>query len=219
MAKAIRPDTILVSIIYANNEIGTIQPIKEIGEVVGKFREKIKLRGLFLHTDACQAACYLPLSVKRIGSRCDDNQWRKIYGPKGVGILYIKEDIKFVPLIFGGGQEYRKRSGTENVAAIVGFAKALKKVHALRDEETKRLLPLRDSLIGGILKLIPDSRLNGDQTRRLPNNVNVSFTGIAGEAIPLQLDMMGVAASSGSACTSGSLEPSHFIRALVLSAE
>ena len=112
-----------------------------------------------------------------------------------------------LPLIFGGGQEYRKRSGTENVAAIVGFAKALKKVHALRDEETKRLLPLRDALIDGILKLIPDSRLNGDRTKRLPNNVNVSFKGIEGEAILLQLDMLGVAASSGSACTSGSSNP------------
>lgn len=230
--KALRPDTIFVTIMYANNEIGTIQPISEISKIIAEFRStkstnsqsaksvnKLINNFPFFHTDACQAAPYLDISVKHLGADAMTLNGGKIYGPKGVGALFVKEGIELTPLLFGGGQEYRKRSGTENVPAIVGFAEALKLAQANRDREAKRLLPLRDKLIDGILRKIPDSRLNGDRVRRLPNNVNVSFRGLEGEAILLRLDMIGIAASSGSACTSGSLEPSHVIRALGLSDE
>lgn len=217
--KALRPETAFISIIYANNEIGTTAPIAEIGEVIKKFRAKNPQPSTpnplpYFHTDACQAAAYLPLSVQQLGVDAMTVNGGKIYGPKGVGALYIKEAIPFVPQLHGGGQEYRKRSGTENVPAIVGFAEALKRVQAEREKETARLLPLRDALIDGILATISQSRLNGDRIKRLPNNVNVSFKGLEGEAILHQLDMLNIAASSGSACTSGSLEPSHVIRAL-----
>lgn len=223
--KALRDDTIFVTIMYANNEIGVIQPIKEISEIVKNFRAQhsniphstfpIPL----LHTDACQAAPYLDISVKNLGVDALTLNGGKIYGPKGVGALFVKEGVTLVPQIHGGGQEHRMRSGTENVPAIVGFAKALALVQKTREEELKRLLSLRDKLIDGILKKIPQSKLNGDRTKRLPNNVNISFRGLEGESILLQLDMIGVAASSGSACTSGSLEPSHVIQALGLSDE
>ena len=218
---ALRDDTIFVSIIYANNEIGTVQPIAEIAERIKKFREK---RGKavelpFFHTDACQAAPYLDISIKNLGVDAMTLNGSKIYGPKGVGVLYVKEGITLVPQMFGGGQEYRKRSGTENVPAIVGFAKALSLVQQNRQVESSRLTKLRDKLIDGVLEKIPRSRLNGDRLCRLPNNVNVSFSGIEGESILLQLDMHDIAASSGSACTSGALEPSHVIRALGLGDE
>lgn len=222
--KALRPDTIFVTIMYANNEIGTIQPISEISKIIAQFQSRqlvnssINKFPLF-HTDACQTVPYLDISVKHLGVDAMTLNGGKIYGPKGIGALFVKEGIELTPLLFGGGQEYRRRSGTENVPDIVGFAEALKLAQAGRTRETKRLLPLRDKLIGGILEKIPDSRLNGDRTRRLPNNVNVSFRGLEGEAILLRLDMIGIAASSGSACTSGSLEPSHVIRALGLADE
>lgn len=229
---ALRQDTIFVTIMYANNEIGTIQPIAEISQVIAEFKKnKTKIPAanftaknsqspvLFFHTDACQAAPYLDISVKNLGVDSITLNGGKIYGPKGVGALFIKEGIELTPLIFGGGQEYRKRSGTENVPAIVGFAKALELVTQDLEKETARLLPLRDRLIDGILKQIPESRLNGDSKKRLPNNVNISFKGLEGESILLRLDMLGIAASSGSACTSGSLEPSHVIRALGLGDE
>lgn len=223
--KALRDDTIFVTIMYANNEIGTIQPIKEIAEIVKKFRAQHSnvphstVHIPLLHTDACQAAPYLDISVKNLGVDALTLNGGKIYGPKGVGALFVKEGVTLVPQIHGGGQEYRIRSGTENVPAIVGFAKAITIVQKMREEESKRLLPLRDKLIHGILKKIPESRLNGDRKMRLPNNVNISFRGLEGESILLQLDMIGVAASSGSACTSGSLGPSHVIQALGLSDE
>lgn len=213
--KALRPDTIFISIMYANNEIGTIQPIAEIASAVPRNDKGFPL----FHTDACQAASYLDISVKHLGVDAMTLNGGKIYGPKGVGALFVKEGIELTPLLFGGGQEYRKRSGTENVPAIVGFAETLQLVQQNRERETKRLLPLRDKLIDGILKKIPESRLNGDRKHRLPNNVNVSFRGLEGEAILLRLDILGIAVSSGSACTSGSLEPSHVIRALDLTDE
>lgn len=214
--KALRPDTILVSIMYANNEIGTIQPISEIAQVIKKYK---KNNLPFFHTDACQAAQYLDISVKNLGVDALTLNGSKIYGPKGAGMLFVREGVELVPLLFGGGQEYRKRSGTENVPAIVGLGKALKLVRATRDTESKRLLMLRDRLIDGLLENIPDARLNGDRKKRLPNNANISFHGLEGEAILMRLDMLGVAASAGSACTSGSLEPSHVIRALGVAEE
>ncbi|MBP9718619.1 cysteine desulfurase [Candidatus Gracilibacteria bacterium] len=222
---ALRPDTILVSLMYANNEIGTIQPIREIAWIISEHKKKhFKLTSStfplpIFHTDACQASAYLSLSIKELGVDAMTINSGKIYGPKGSGALYLKEGASVLPQQYGGGQEHRHRSGTENVPAIVGFAKALELVQLRRDNETKRLLPLRDELIDGILKTIPESRLNGHATRRLPNNVNVSFKGLEGETILMRLDMAGIAASSGSACTSGSLEPSHVIRALGLTDE
>ncbi|MBI2638585.1 cysteine desulfurase [Candidatus Peregrinibacteria bacterium] len=217
--KALRPDTIFVTIMYANNEIGTIQPIQEISRVIEYYSKthpqpSILNPSPLFHTDACQAAPYLDISVKNLGVDAMTLNGGKIYGPKGVGALFIREGVELTPLLFGGGQEYRKRSGTENVPAIVGFAKALSLVQSDRKIETKRLLKLRDKLINGILKKIPESRLNGDSKNRLPNNINVSFRGLEGEAILLRLDMLNIAASSGSACTSGYLEPSHVIRAI-----
>ncbi len=217
IAAALRHDTIFVTVMYANNEIGTIQPIAEIGKTIRERRGREKFP--LFHTDACQAAPYLECSVKNLHVDAMTLNGGKIYGPKGVGALFVKEGVELMPLLYGGGQEYRKRSGTENVPAIVGFAEALELVQENRETETKRLLPLRDKLVDGILKKIPQSQLNGHRTKRLPNNVNISFRGLEGEAILLRLDMLNIAASSGSACTSGSLEPSHVIRALGLSDE
>lgn len=219
--RALRPDTILVSVMYANNEIGTIQPISEITQAIAKFKQLADRvqAAPFFHTDACQAAPYLDISVKNLGVDALTMNGSKIYGPKGAGMLFIREGISLVPLIFGGGQEYRKRSGTENVPAIIGFGEALKLVQSAREIESARLLPLRDRLIDGLIKNIPDARRNGNRAKRLPNNVNISFRGVEGEGVLLRLDMLGVAASAGSACTSGSLEPSHVIRALGYSEE
>lgn len=219
LARALRPDTIAVSIMYANNEIGTIQSLTEIAKVVEKHREKQGGRSAlpFFHTDACQAAPYLDLSVKALGVDAMTLNGGKIYGPKGAGVLYIREGIELIPQLHGGGQEHRRRSGTENVPAIVGFAEALALVQASREEETARLIPLRDHLVSGILEKIPESRLNGpgiNKSGRLPNNINISFRGLEGEAILFNLDMQGICASAGSACTSGSLEPSHVICSL-----
>ncbi len=221
--KALRDDTILVTIMFANNEIGTIQPIAEIGEVIAEFRKTKKVTSTehhlypYFHTDACQAAPYLDISVKPLGIDAMTLNGGKIYGPKGVGALFIKTGTPIMPQLFGGGQEHRMRAGTENVAGIVGFGRALELVQSARVEESQRLLVLRDRLINGLLQAIPRSRVNGDLHKRLPNNVNVSFYGLEGEAILLRLDMIGVAASAGSACAASSLEPSHVMRALGLS--
>lgn len=211
---SVRPDTILVSVAYANNEIGVIQPISEIAHAINEVKKKP-----YFHTDACQAAPCLSLNVKEFGVDAMTLNGGKIYGPKGVGCLYLREGVKIVPQILGGGQEYRVRSGTENVAGIVGISKALELVQQEREKESARLLPLRDMLIDGILHSISDSRLNGSREKRLPNNVNVSFKGLEGETILMRLDMLDIAASSGSACTSASLEPSHVIRALKIGEE
>lgn len=214
--KALRPDTIFVTIIYANNEIGAIQPISEIGELLKKHKGRNHIP--YFHTDACQAAAYLDLSVKNLGVDAMTLNGGKIYGPKGVGLLYLKESAEITPQIFGGAQERKVRAGTENVPAIRGFGEALKLVYVDREKEMSRLLPLRDKLIRGILK-IPDSRLNGDGEKRLPNNINISFKGIDSGALLIKLDMLNIAAGAGSACSSGSLEPPHVLLALGVSPE
>lgn len=208
LIKALRPETILVSIMYANNEIGTIQPIAEISQAVKKHNPDI-----LVHTDACQAAPYLDLNVDHLGIDLLTINGSKIYGPKGTGALYIRQGVAVSNLIHGGGQENKRRSGTENVPGIVGLAKALELVQSEKEIEVKRLTALRDYLIAGLLK-IPKTFLNGHPVNRLPNNVNVSVLDVEGESVLLALDTLGVAISTGSACASGSLKPSHVILAL-----
>jgi cysteine desulfurase len=207
--KEIQPDTFLVSIMYANNEIGTIQPIKEIVRAIKKENKNI-----LIHTDACQAGGVLDIDVNELGVDLMTLNGSKLYGPKGVGILYKRTGVKIEPLIYGGGQEGGLRPGTENVAGIVGFSEALALAQRNKDAENKRLTILREKLIDGILKNISGAELNGSRERRLPNNVNISFTKVEGEAIVLYLDSYGVSVATGSACTSRSLEPSHVIKAL-----
>jgi cysteine desulfurase len=209
---ALRPDTILVSVMYANNEIGTIQPIAEIARVVSEFKKEKNFP--FFHTDACQAAGYLDLDVGRLGVDLMVINGSKIYGPKGTGALYIKKGVRVMPLMHGGTQEGRRRAGTENIPGIVGFARALEIASVTRETESPRVLALRNKLIAGIVTAIPRAVLNGDQARRLPNNVNISILDIEGEATVLYLDAHGIACSTGSACTSESLDPSHVILAL-----
>jgi cysteine desulfurase len=211
---ALQPDTILVSVMYANNEIGTIEPIAEIGNVIQKFRQGEKRTWPVFHTDACQATGFLEIDVEKLHVDLLTLNGSKMYGPKGVGILYVKRGLKLQPIVFGGPQEKGWRPGTENVAGIVGLATALELAQADRERESARLIPLRDKLIQGILTRIPKTKLNGHPTERLPNNVNISFMDIEGEALLLYLDAAGVYASTGSACTSLSLDPSHVILAL-----
>jgi len=210
-ANAIRDDTILVSIMHANNEIGVIQPIEQIGKIC---REK----GILFHTDAVQTAGVLDIDVKKLNVDMLSMSAHKFYGPKGVGALYVRKGVRLVPLIQGGGHESRRRAGTENVAGIVGLAKALQLAAAERPAMVPKIERLRDRLLEGILK-IPNTRLNGSRTQRLPNNINVSIEYIEGESLLLNLDLKGIAASSGSACTSGSLDPSHVLLAIGLSHE
>jgi cysteine desulfurase len=207
--RAIRKDTILITIIYANNEIGTIEPIAEIGRIA-------KRRGVYFHTDACQAGCYLPLDTKKLNADLMTLNGSKIYGPKGTGMLFVRSGVKLHPIIHGGGQEFGLRSGTENVPGIVGFAKALDISQKKRIVESKRLTTLRDKLIKGILKNIPKTMLNGHATKRLPNNVNITFLDLEGESLLLYMNQKGIYASTGSACSSESLDPSHVIMALGL---
>ncbi len=209
LKKAIRSDTILVSIMYANNEVGTIQPIEEIAKIC-------KEKKILFHTDACQAAGYLNLNVKGLGVDLMSLNASKVYGPKGVGLLYVRKGVMITPLIHGGGQENRKRSGTENIPLIVGFAKALEIATLEKGGEVKRIGKLSEKLTNGILSTIPKSFLNGHPTKRLPNNVNISVLDVEGEAALLYLDKEGICASTGSACTSKTLDPSHVILALGL---
>ena len=209
--KALRPDTILVSIMHANNEVGTIQPIAEIGAIVRK-------HGAFFHTDAVQTAGVLDLNVEELNVDLLSLSAHKFYGPKGVGTLYVRKGVRLDPLIHGGAQERRRRAGTENVAGIVGLAKAFELAREERVAENARLTKLRDRLIEG-LQTIPSSKVNGSLSQRLPNNVNVCFQYIEGESMLLNLDLRGIAASSGSACTSGSLDPSHVLLAMGLTHE
>ncbi len=206
--KALRKDTILISIMYANNEIGTIQPITEIGRVAKKHK-------ILFHSDACQAGC-LNLDVARQGVDLLTLNGGKIYGPKGVGILYKRKDVRLEPLIHGGGQELGLRSGTSNVSGIVGFAQALELVQKGKDKENKRLTELRDYFVDQILQEIPDTFLNGHKTKRLSNNVNISFLNIEGESILLYLNEKGIYVSTGSACSSEKLEISHVLDAIRL---
>lgn len=241
VVRAIRENTVLVSVMYVNNEIGTVQPIREIGkkiekENLGRLEQNPSARKIFFHTDAVQAAEYFEMGTKYLHVDLLTLTAHKIYGPKGVGALFVKKGTPLKSEITGGGQEYKKRAGTENVAGIVGFAKAVEMIIAKRKESSSashpdpsadgegsqeidssaspqndRSLKLRDKLIRGIIDNIADAQLNGTDICRSPGNVNISFKGIEGESVLLNLDMQGIAASTGSACTSGSLEPSHVI--------
>jgi cysteine desulfurase len=216
--KALRPDTILISVMSANNEIGTIQPIADIGRAILKWRKANATPYPYFHSDACQAAGALDLDVEKQHVDLLTINGSKIYGPKGVGILYVRRGVKIEPLIRGGGQERNLRSGTENVPGIVGFASALKLAQDEKEEENARLTALRDTLTSELLK-IPKTRLNGHPTDRLPNSVNISFLDIEGEAAVLYLDAEGIYVSTGSACASTSLDPSHVILATGVSYE
>ncbi|MFH1142592.1 MAG: cysteine desulfurase family protein [Candidatus Uhrbacteria bacterium] len=216
---AIRPDTILISIIYANNEIGVIQPISEIGNIIEKYRRDNQSEYPVLHTDACQAAGALEIDVQKIHVDMMTLNGSKIYGPKGVGLLYKRRELKIEPLMYGGGQESGVRSGTENIAGIIGLTKALEIALDEQKKESDRLVKLRDRLIVGIKDKILKVRLNGHATKRLPNNVNMSIGDVEGEALLLYLDAQGIYCSTGSACTSTSLDPSHVLLALGLPAE
>ncbi|MCL2050442.1 MAG: cysteine desulfurase NifS [Lachnospiraceae bacterium] len=209
LKKAIRAETILISVCYANNEIGTIQPIKEIGEIA-------KEKGILFHTDAVQALGQIPIDVKECHIDMLSASAHKLNGPKGIGLLYLREGLKLGPFIHGGAQEKKRRAGTLNVPGIVGFGAAVKLAMAKLPEKTKKVTELRDYLLEKILAEIPYCRLNGDRVKRLPNNINFSFQFIEGEALLIMLDLKGIAASSGSACTSGSLDPSHVLLAIGL---
>lgn len=210
LKKAIRPDTILVTIHFANNEIGTVQPIEQLGNIC---REQ----GVLFHTDAVQAAGHISIDVKKLPIDLMTMAAHKMYGPKGVGALYIKKGVKIVPLIHGGGQERGLRSGTENTAGIVGFGKAAALASdRLAKDEPEKERNLRDRLIDGILEKIEDAMLTGHRTERLPFHASFCFRYIEGESLLLRLDALGIGASSGSACTSGSLEPSHVLLAIGL---
>ena len=215
---AINERTTLVTIMYGNNEIGTINPLSEIDRSIKERAGELSLTIVF-HTDAVQAAGYLDLDVASLGVDLLSLSGHKFHGPKGTGVLYIKRGTPYLPLIHGGGQERERRSGTENIPGIVGLSLALESANAIRDETGQRCSALRDRIIGSVLEQIPGTRLNGHATERLPNNANFSFTGVEGEPILLGLDVAGIAASSGSACSSGSLEPSHVLLALGQSAE
>ncbi len=205
--RAIRPDTAIISIMFANNEVGTVQPITQIGEIA-------RAHKIPFHTDAVQAGGALELDVKAQNVDLLSLSAHKFYGPKGVGVLYARRGVPFVPTQTGGGHERNRRAGTENVAYIVGLATALELATRELEASNARISELRDRLIAGVLERIPDSQLSGHPTKRLPNNASFLFKYIEGESILLNLDMMGVAASSGSACTSGSLEPSHVLTAM-----
>lgn len=215
---AINERTTLVTIMYGNNEIGTINPVAEISKVI-KQRATELSRTIVFHTDAVQAAGFLDLDVAKLGVDLLSLSGHKFHGPKGTGVLYIKRGTAYLPLILGGGQERERRSGTENIPGIIGLSLALEAANSKREETSKHCAALRDRIIEAVLERIPGSRLNGHTTQRLPNNANFSFRGIEGEPILLGLDMAGIAASSGSACSSGSLEPSHVLLALGQSAE
>jgi len=209
---AIRPDTTLVTVMYVNSEIGTIQPINEIGKIT-------RAKGVYFHTDAVQAIGHIPIDVASLNVDLLSLTAHKFYGPKGIGSLYIKNGTKIQPLIYGGNQERARRAGTENVAGIVGLGKAIELATTDIEAHNKKLIALRDRTIEAILTKIPYTRLNGDRYKRVSGNVNISFEFIEGESLLLMLDLKGIAGSSGSACTSGSLDPSHVLLALGLSHE
>lgn len=207
--EAIREDTILVSVMFANNEVGTVEPIEEIAKVC-------KAKGVAFHTDAVQAVGHIPIDVHAMGIDMLSLSAHKFHGPKGVGALYVRRGLKLPSFIMGGAQEKKRRAGTENVAGIVGMGAAIEIAVAQMEENVARITRLRDRLIAGIRERIPAVKLNGHPEKRLPNNVNYSFKAIEGESMLLMLDMAGIAGSSGSACTSGSLDPSHVLLALGL---
>ena len=206
---AIRPDTILISVMYANNEIGTIEPIKEIGEIAHK-------HGILFHTDAVQAFGQVPINVDECHIDMLSASGHKLNGPKGIGFLYIRKGVKIRSFVHGGAQERKRRAGTENVPGTIGLGKAAELAAASMEDRMKRESELRDYMIQRISAEIPYCRLNGDPVKRLPNNVNFSFQFVEGESLLIMLDMKGICASSGSACTSGSLDPSHVLLAIGL---
>ena len=209
LEKAIRPDTILISVMFANNEIGTIQPIKEIGEIANK-------HGVLFHTDAVQAYGQLPINVDELHIDMLSSSGHKLNGPKGIGFLYIRKGVKIRSFVHGGAQERKRRAGTENVPGIVGYGKAAEIAAKTMKERTAKEIELRDHLIDRVLAEVPYTRLNGHRTNRLPNNANFSFQFVEGESLLILLDNNGICASSGSACTSGSLDPSHVLLAIGL---
>lgn len=206
---AIRPDTILISVMAANNEIGTIQPLKEIGAIAHK-------HGVLFHTDAVQAFAHIPIDVDEMNIDMLSASGHKIHGPKGVGAMYIRKGVKILSYIHGGAQERRRRAGTHNVPGIVGMGKAVEIAAATMEEKAKAISELRDYLIEQVLEKVPHARLNGPKTNRLPNNANFCFRFIEGEGMLILLDQAGICGSSGSACTSGSLDPSHVLLAIGL---
>jgi cysteine desulfurase len=210
--KAITDKTILISVMHANNEMGTIEPIAEIDKIA-------KEAGVYFHTDAVQAVGHIPVNVDELGVDLLSMSAHKFYGPKGVGALYIRKGTKLIPFIHGGEQERRRRASTENVPGIVGFGKAAELAQHEMGEEVERLTCLRDRLVKGLLERIDHTRLNGHPLKRLPNNVNVSVDYVEGESMALNLDLEGICASTGSACSSSSLEPSHVLLALALPPE
>jgi len=216
--KALKENTVLVSVMYANNEIGTIQPIKEIGEVISRYKKQNPNSKILFHTDAVQAINYLDCDVKKLEVDLLTLSAHKIYGPKGVGALFVKEGTKIEPIIYGGGQENNMRSGTENVAGIVGLGAAIEEVKKEKPK-IKQIIGLRDKIIKKIFKIIPEAKLNGSFENRLPNNINFTLPGAEGEALVIALDEEGIATSTGSACSSRGLEPSHVLLALGLSEE
>ncbi len=209
LKKAIRPTTILISVMFANNEIGTIEPIKEIGEIA-------KEHGILFHTDAVQAFGQVPISVDEYHIDMLSSSGHKLNGPKGIGFLYIRTGLKLRSFIHGGAQERKRRAGTENVPGIVGYGKAVERALDTLESRTAKERDLRDYLIKRVLAEVPFTRLNGHRTNRLPNNANFSFQFVEGESLLIMLDMEGICASSGSACTSGSLDPSHVLLAIGL---
>ncbi len=209
VARAIRPDTVIISVIMANNEIGAIQNLAEISKIT-------RPAGVYLHTDAVQAAGRIPVDVQALGVDLLSISAHKLYGPKGVGALYVRKGTRISPILWGGGQERGKRSGTENVPGIVGLGKAAELAISSMASEAERLSALRDKLIAGVLSTVPASRLNGHPTQRLPNNANFSFDYVEGESVCLNLDLAGISASPGSACSSTSTAPSHVLLALGL---
>ena len=206
---AIRPETILISVMFANNEIGTIEPIKEIGEIA-------KANGILFHTDAVQAFGQVPINVDELNIDMLSSSGHKLNGPKGIGFLYIRKGVKIRSFVHGGAQERKRRAGTENIPGIVGYGAAVERAMNTMKERTDKEIELRDYLIDRILKEVPYTRLNGHRTNRLPNNANFSFQFIEGESLLIMLDMEGICGSSGSACTSGSLDPSHVLLAIGL---
>ena len=206
---AISPDTILISIMAANNEIGTIQPLREIGELAHK-------HGVLFHTDAVQAFAHIPINVDEMHIDMLSASGHKIHGPKGIGIMYIRKGVKILSFMHGGAQERRRRAGTHNVPGIVGMGKAVEIAAQNMEENGKKIAEMRDYLIAQVLEKIPYAKLNGHKTNRLPNNSNFCFRFIEGEGMLIMLDQAGIYGSSGSACTSGSLDPSHVLLAIGL---
>ncbi|MDP2648006.1 MAG: cysteine desulfurase family protein [Candidatus Yanofskybacteria bacterium] len=211
LQRMLRKNTLMVSVMYANNEIGTIEPIQKIGKIIRAFREKHGSEFPLFHVDACQATEYLDMNVQQLGADLLTFNGSKVYGPRGVGVLYARQGIALRPIVLGGGQEQGMRAGTENVPAIMGLARALE---LIKSKEGKKTAALRDYFFNRMGKIMPNVRVNGSEDRRLPNNINISIPGLDSENMLLELDRHGIRAGSGSACTARSVEPSHVLRAI-----